>query len=201
MVASGTCSSMEGCGLLKTISRGVRTTAGMYSPEWWDRARVRDLPVRSQTLAEVFHSFYLFTTKTFGISGPSRLEGFILCPDGSVEDLEDRFLRFRREKGHMENFVRINKGSPLWQHNTIPLASCIRRWYLYEFVQLVPLLLLVDLTEILVQRKEWGCSCDGCDKFVIVDNSSYWFFCRRCCGICSRIKQKLAELSGSAHKS
>jgi hypothetical protein len=67
---------------------------------------------------EVFHSFYLFTTKTFGISGPSRLEGFILCPDGSVEDLEDSFLCFRGEKGHMEDFVRINKGSPLWQHNT-----------------------------------------------------------------------------------
>jgi hypothetical protein len=27
------CSRMEGCGLLKIISRGVRTTAGMYSPE------------------------------------------------------------------------------------------------------------------------------------------------------------------------
>jgi hypothetical protein len=39
-------------GLLKTISRGVRITAGMYSPEWWERARVSDLPARSQILAE-----------------------------------------------------------------------------------------------------------------------------------------------------
>jgi hypothetical protein len=63
---------------------------------------------------EVFHSFYAVATKTFGISGPPGLKGFILCPDGSVEDLEDRFLRFRREKGHMENFVCINKSSSLW---------------------------------------------------------------------------------------
>jgi hypothetical protein len=99
---------------------------------------------------EVFHSFYLFAAKAFGISGLSRLEGFILCPDGSVENLENSLLCFGREKRHMKNFVSIDKGSPLRQRNTIPLASCIRGWYLYEFVQFVPLLLLEDLTEVLV---------------------------------------------------
>jgi hypothetical protein len=49
-------------------------------------------------IEEVFHSFYAVTTKTFCISGSPGFKGFILCPDGSVEDLKDRFLRFRREK-------------------------------------------------------------------------------------------------------
>jgi hypothetical protein len=51
---------------------------------------------------EVFHSFYVVTAKTFSISGPPGLKGFIFCPDGSVKDLEYHFLRFRREKGHMK---------------------------------------------------------------------------------------------------
>jgi hypothetical protein len=63
---------------------------------------------------KVFHSFYLFTSKAFGVGSPSRLKGFVLCPNGSVEDLEDRFFSFRGKQGHMKNFVCINKGSPLW---------------------------------------------------------------------------------------
>jgi hypothetical protein len=65
-------------------------------------------------IEEVFHGFYVVTAKTFCISGSPRFKGFILCPDGSVEDLKNRFLRFRREKGHMKNFVCINKSSSLW---------------------------------------------------------------------------------------
>ncbi len=52
VVASEIWRSIDGWGLLKTISRRVRTTAGMYSPEWWERARVSDLPAKSQILAE-----------------------------------------------------------------------------------------------------------------------------------------------------
>jgi hypothetical protein len=61
------------------------------------------------TIEEVFHSFYFFAAKAFGVSGPSRLEGFILCPDGSVEDLKNSLLRFGREKRYMKYFVGINK--------------------------------------------------------------------------------------------
>jgi hypothetical protein len=50
----------------------------------------------------VFHSFYLFTAKTFGISGPSRLEGFILCPDGSVEFGKQSPLFWKGEGTHEE---------------------------------------------------------------------------------------------------
>jgi hypothetical protein len=114
----------------------------------------------------MFHSFYFFAAKASGVSGPSRLEGFILCPNSSVENLKDGLLCFGGEKRQVENFVSINKSSPLWQGDTIPLASCVGGWYLYKFVQFVPLLLFKNLAKVLVQRKERGCGCDGSNKFV-----------------------------------
>ncbi len=55
----------------------------------------------------------------------------------------------------MENFVSIDKSSSLWQGDTIPLASCVGRWYLYKFMQFVPLLMFKDLAKVPVQGKKY----------------------------------------------
>jgi hypothetical protein len=53
---------------------------------------------------KVFHSFYFFTSKAFGVGSLSGLKGFVLCPDGSVKDLEDRFFSFGGKQGQYEKF-------------------------------------------------------------------------------------------------
>jgi hypothetical protein len=96
-----------------------------------------------------------------------------LCPDSSVQNLKYSFLGFGGKKREMEDFIGIYERYPLWQSDAISLASCVGRWYLYHLVQFLSLLLLEDLTEVLVQRKEGNCGCSGSGEFVYHRGSSH----------------------------
>jgi hypothetical protein len=52
VVPSGTWRRIDGCGLLKTISSGVRSILGVKSPECLERERVRTLQAIAQIFAE-----------------------------------------------------------------------------------------------------------------------------------------------------
>jgi Pyruvate/2-oxoacid:ferredoxin oxidoreductase delta subunit len=55
----------------------------------------------------VLDGCYFFKLVTEGIMCSARLECFILCPDGSIQYLEDSFLGFEGQKWHVKNFTGI----------------------------------------------------------------------------------------------
>ncbi len=71
----------------------------------------------------MFHGFNFYTSEAGGFRGHTRFEGFVLCPDCVVENLEGCLLGLGREQGHGEDFIRVEEGVPPGEHHTVSLTS------------------------------------------------------------------------------
>ncbi len=74
-------------------------------------------------IEEVFHSFNFLTSEAGWFRSHARFEGFVLCPDSAVENLEGCLLGLGRKQRHGENFVCVEEGIPPWEHHAISLTS------------------------------------------------------------------------------
>jgi hypothetical protein len=104
----------------------------------------------------------------------TRLEGFVLCPNGPIENMEHHFFGFRWQKREEKGFISIYKSGSLRKCNPISLTGHIGRRKLHLFVKATSLLFLEYLTEVSIQAKKGGGHSSLSHKFV----------CHRCTTHC-----------------